>query len=72
MGASGREFLHFRMELQHYEELNEEIRRNIEPLKVEVEDVDYSHDETWKKLKDESIKSYKALKNHEYNLRHKS
>jgi hypothetical protein len=72
MGASGREFLHFRMEMEHYAELEQEVRDRIEPLKVEVEQIDYSTDETWKALKDKSINAYKDLKNHEYNLRHKS
>jgi hypothetical protein len=72
MGASGREFLHFRMEMEHYAELEQEVRDRIEPLKVEVQQIDYSTDETWKALKDKSIKAYKDLKNHEYNLRHKS
>jgi hypothetical protein len=72
MGASGREFLHFRMEMEHYAELEQEVRDRIEPMKVEVEQFDYSTDETWKALKDKSIRAYKDLKNHEYNLRHKS
>lgn len=70
MGAAGKEWLHFRMEVEHYKELAQEVRDRIEPLKVEV-DFDYSHDTTWKELKDKSIKAYKELKNHEYNLRHK-
>lgn len=72
MGASGREFLHFRMEAEHYKELAQELRDRIEPMKVEVEDIDYSYDETWAVLKSKSIKAYKELKNHEYNLRHKT
>ena len=71
MGASGREWLNFRMEVEHYKELNERTRELIEIKNVEVEDFDYSQCETWQKLKKESVKAYKDLKNHEYNLRHK-
>lgn len=70
MGASGREWLNFRMEVEHYKELNEQTRALIEIKNVEVEDFDYSHCETWQRLKKESLKAYKDLKNHEYNLRH--
>lgn len=70
MGASGREFLHFRMEAEHYKELDMQVRERIEPLKIEVEDVDYSNDELWVSLKSKSIKAYKELKNREYDLRH--
>lgn len=70
MGAAGKEWLHFRMEVEHYRELEQQVRDKIEPIKVEV-DYDYSNDTTWKCLKDKSIKAYKELKTHEYNLRHK-
>jgi hypothetical protein len=70
MGAAGRAFLHFRMEEEHYMQLEEELRHRIEPLKVVVENVDYSYDELWNSLKKESIKSYKKLKDREYDLRH--
>jgi len=72
MGASGREYLHFKIELDEFNGLEHEVRERMVIKKVEVEDVDYSHCETWKKLKDDSIKAYKKLKDHEYNLRHKS
>lgn len=39
--------------------------------KVDVKDFDYSFDEKWKKLKSKSIKAYKELKDHEYDLRMK-
>lgn len=38
--------------------------------KVEPHEVEYPEDETWVKLKDESRKSYKKLKEHEFLLRH--
>ena len=71
MGVSGREWLHFRMEAEHYKELDMQVRERIEPLKIEVEDIDYSNDELWVSLKSKSIKAYKELKNREYDLRHK-
>lgn len=70
MGASGREFLHFRMEAQYYKELDQSVRERIEPLKVEIEDIDYSNDELWVSLKGKATKAYKELKNREYDLRH--
>lgn len=36
---------------------------------VEIEE-NYSDDETWKKLKSDSIKAYKKLREYEYNKRH--
>ena len=71
MGAAGREWLHFRIESEAYGELDNEVRERLDIKRVEVEDVDYSHDEMWKKLRSESIKAYKNLKDYEYNLRHK-
>ena len=38
---------------------------------LEPKDFDYSQDEEWQRLKKESVKAYKALKEHEYNLRNK-
>ena len=71
MSASGREWLNFRMEVEHYKELNEQTRELMDIRNVEVEGFDYSSCETWQRLKKESVKSYKDLKTHEYNLRHK-
>jgi hypothetical protein len=71
MGASGREFLHFRMETQDYMELPPDVRGSIDLLKVEHENESYPEDELWCNLKSESIRSYKALKNREYDLRMK-
>jgi hypothetical protein len=68
MGVSGNTFLHFRMEEQYYQELPSEVCQHIDPIKVEVEGVDYSEDELWVKLKSESIKAYKKLKVQEYKL----
>ena len=70
MGASSREFLHFRMEEEHYNQLTTEQRHGLDLHKVEVEGVDYSSDELWCKLKSESVRAYKALKDREYDLRH--
>lgn len=70
MGASGREFLKFRMEQHEYEKLNKEQQKGLELHKVDVQEVDYSHDELWCKLKSQSIKAYKKLKDREYDLRH--
>ena len=70
MGANAREFLHFRMEEKYYNQLTDEQRHGLELHKVEVEGFDYSHDETWCKLKSESVRAYKALKDREYDLRH--
>jgi hypothetical protein len=39
--------------------------------KIEIKDFDYSYDETWNNLKGKSVKAYKELKNHEYDLRQK-
>jgi len=70
MGASGNDFIHFRMEEEHYRELDEQLRSNLDVYRVEVVNVDYSHDELWSSLKKESTKKYKELKNREYDLRH--
>lgn len=70
MGASGREFLQFRIESGYYNEIPEDIRQHMELKQVDVEEVDYSHDELWKELKQKSVKAYKELKNREYDLRH--
>jgi hypothetical protein len=72
MGAAGREYIHFKIEVEEYNGLEQEVRDRMSIKRVEVEDIDYSHCETWQKLKSESIKAYKSLKDHEYNLRHKS
>ena len=70
MGASGNSFIHFRMEEQYYNDLDQSVREGIEIYKVEVTNVDYSHDEKWTALKKESVKKYKQLKDREYDLRH--
>ena len=71
MGASGNDFIHFKMEEQYYLSLNEDVRSNIDIHRIEVVNEDYSHDELWCKLKSESTKKYKQLKDREYDLRHK-
>ena len=37
---------------------------------VDVDDFDYSNDDTWVRLRHESLKAYKKLKAREYDLRH--
>ncbi len=37
---------------------------------VDVKDYDYTDNKKWQMLKSKSIKAYKELKNHEYNIRH--
>ena len=57
------------MEEEHYKELDEQTRERMDIVKVEVKEFDYSTDELWQSLKSESVKSYKKLKEREYNLR---
>lgn len=71
MSIAGKEFLHFRMEEQYYRDLDWNLRQGLELYKIEVENIDYSHDEIWCALKKESTKKYKELKNREYDIRHK-
>lgn len=71
MGATGRTFLHIRMEEEHYNELNKDIRDFMEIRRVEIEGEEYPQDPTWKELKRLSKKAYKDLKNYEYDKRHK-
>ena len=71
MGASGRTFLHLRMEEQHYNELNPEHRDLMEVRRVEIEGEAYPTDPTWLELNKVSKKAYKDLKNYEYDKRHK-
>jgi hypothetical protein len=47
-----------------------EIRAYAEIDSVEVEGIDYSHDDTWNELKKQSVKAYKKLKEREFYLRH--
>ena len=69
MSASSENWLHFRMKEEHYKELDEQTRERMDIVKVEVKEFDYSTDELWQSLKSESVKSYKKLKEREYNLR---
>lgn len=69
MGASGREFLYFRMEVEHYKELSPEFRERMDIEKIEHEHIDFSEDESWCVLKSKSVKAYKDLKTHEYKLK---
>lgn len=71
MGASGKEWLYFRMEVEHYKGLSEDFRGCMDIQKVEHEHIDYSNDEMWRMLKEKSVKAYKDLKKHEYNLKNK-
>lgn len=69
MSRTSETFIYFRCKEEYYNSINEENKLNFEIQKVEVEGVDYSHDELWNKLKSESVKSYKKLKEREYKLR---
>lgn len=69
MSRTSETFIYFRCKEEYYNSINEENKLNFEIQKVEVEGVDYSHDEHWTKLKSESVKSYKKLKEREYKLR---
>ena len=69
MSIASDTFLHFRMEEEHYKQLSEDVKKFIEPTKVEVTNLDYSEDKLWQSLKKESVKAYKKLKDREYDLR---
>lgn len=69
MSKTSETFIYFRCKEEYYNSINEENKLNFEIQKVEVEGVDYSHDDLWNKLKSESVKSYKKLKEREYKLR---
>lgn len=45
------------------------LRESINVKDVDVDDYDYSDDETWQLLKKESRKAYTKLKEREFNLR---
>jgi hypothetical protein len=70
MGANAREFLKIRMTHEEFMEIPDELRHGLD-FTVEVEGVDYSHDELWCELKKKSTKAYKDLKKREFDLRHK-
>jgi len=53
-----------------YFSLPKEVRDQIDIKAIEPDDFDYSDDERWQALKKKSIKAYKDLKEHEFNLRH--
>lgn len=71
MSRASETFIYFRCKEEYYNSINEENKLNFEIQKVEVEGVDYSHDDLWNKLKSESVKSYKKLKEREYKLNNK-
>ena len=52
-----------------YEMIPRELRLVINVKDVDVDDYDYSDDETWQLLKKESRKAYTKLKEREFNLR---
>jgi len=45
------------------------LRESINVKDVDVDNYDYSDDETWQLLRKESLKAYKKLKEREFNLR---
>lgn len=72
MGASGRQFLHIRMEESHYEDIPPEYRDVMQITRVEIEGEEYPDDPIWVELKEkakESYKDYKALMNYQYEKR---
>lgn len=54
---------------QIYELIPSLLREGINIKTVDVDNYDYSDDDKWKILKNESSKAYKKLKEHEFNLR---
>ncbi len=70
MGVVGNEFIHFRMEAEYYNDLDHGLKQHLDIYKIDVENVDYSHDELWDSLKKKSVRAYKDLKNREYDIRH--
>lgn len=73
MGASGKTFLHFRMEEEHYNDLPREYREQMELRRTEIEGEEYPDDPIWLELKKnakESFRHFKALSNYEYDKRH--
>ena len=71
MGINKESYIHFRCKEEYYNSISEENKVNFEIVKVEVVGVDYSQDELWNKLKSESVKSYKKLKEREFILNNK-
>ena len=50
--------------------LEQDLKEHLDIYKIDVENIDYSFDEQWSILKKSANKTYKDLKNREYNLRH--
>jgi hypothetical protein len=71
MATSKDEFINLRMASVDYFDLPNEIRESMVIRSVDEVGFDYSHDEVWQQLKQQSDKAYKALKNREFDLRHK-
>ena len=70
MGVSGTEYIYFKMESEYYRDLEQGLKEHLDIYKIDVENIDYSFDEQWSILKKSANKTYKDLKNREYNLRH--
>ena len=70
MGATGREFMQIRMMEEDYNEVPPHIRQRMEIQYIDVDDIDYSHDELWCRLDREASKAYKEKKKREFDLRH--
>jgi hypothetical protein len=71
MATSKDEFINLRMASVDYFDLPNEIRESMVIRSVDEVGFDYSHDDVWQQLKQQSDKAYKALKNREFDLRHK-
>lgn len=57
------------MSIQVYKSLPDEVKKSIVVTNCEPKEFDYTFSDEWQKLKSESIKAYKKLKNFEYDLR---
>lgn len=70
MGVAGNEYIYFKMESEYYKDLEQGLKEHLDIYKIDVENIDYSFDEQWSILKKNANKTYKDLKNREYDLRH--
>lgn len=68
MGASKQEFIDLRMQMNHYSELDKKIKSNMEIRNVFESgwDDEFKKDESYNRLKKESTKAYKELKEREF------
>jgi hypothetical protein len=74
MGFSKEMFMDERIRLEikkaEFEKIPTEYRILFNPIAVDVPSEEYLKDPKWNELKKDSTKAYKALKDHEFNLRH--